>query len=138
MLLLLCYFIGQDMGIRYLSGKEIQHAIAHVDLIVQIFTLQLIELKVQFALQLYLGHLSQLFAGNERSVKGANHVKVHPVSLLWRERQCDTVHLLFQSVYAEELPDHPVEYGTLSHAVHAAEDIHIGSQGPIYASLPTP
>ena len=107
-------------------------------MVVEPFALQVVELQVEFCLQLYVGDFVHEFAREHGSVEGAYDVEVDGFCFWWEECEVYAVVFAFHFVYFEQVHDDSVEYGAFSHSVHAAQDVYVGVEVPadVFVSVP--
>lgn len=107
-------------------------------MVVEPFALQVVELQVEFCLQLCVGGFVEEFAREHGSVEGAYDVEVDGFCFWGEECEVYAVVFAFHFVYFEQVHDDSVEYGAFSHSVHAAQDVYVGVEVPadVFVSVP--
>ena len=130
MCLFMCQSLHFGCSFWVVAGEEFYHAVREVDLIVEPFASEVVDVQVEFSLHLVVRQLVHQLVGKHRSVEGANHFEIDGFSLLREELEVYAVLFSCVSVDVEQVHDDAVEYGALSHAIDAAEDVHARLQVP--------
>ena len=126
---------GEVGGLRTLvvvTGEEFDHAVADVDLIVEVTALQEVELPVEFGLDVGICHAGGKVTHDERAVVAADNVVGDIGGIGMVEGDADS--FAFAALYLAgkffEVMDGAVEDGTLADAVDAGEDVDVGAEIP--------
>ena len=117
-------------GFRVLAGEELYHSVREVDLIVEPPVLQMIDVQVEFGLQLDVGHFVHQFAGEHRAVEAAYDLEIDGLSIVWKECKVHAVVLSHLLVDVQQMHDDAVQDSALAYAVDAAQDVDAGLQVP--------
>ena len=115
------------------AAQQLDHAVAHVHLIVQVAALQQVELPVELGAHVGIGHAGGEVAHDERPVVGADDVVrdgggVGAVEVDAHALQFAVLHLARGAVLQES--HGAVQDGGLAHAVDTGQDVDVGAQVP--------
>ena len=125
-----------SLGCGLLQGLD--HAVADIDLVVEILPLQFVDLPVEFGDEGSVD-LVRYLRTHQRAVERADDVETYPACFLRRHTQADSLDGMARQLAATgQAPHHLVEDGTLSHTVDAAQDVDLSVQLPADVLLAAP
>ena len=125
-----------SLGCGLLQGLD--HAVADIDLVVEILPLQFVDLPVEFGDEGGVD-LVRYLRTHQRAVERADDVETYPACFLRRHTQADPLDGMARQLAATgQAPHHLVEDGTLSHTVDAAQDVDLSVQLPADVLLAAP
>lgn len=125
-----------SLGCGLLQGLD--HAVADIDLVVEILPLQFVDLPVEFGDEGSVD-LVRYLRTHQRAVERADDVEAYPACFLRRHTQADPLDGMARQLAATgQAPHHLVEDGTLSHTVDAAQDVDLSVQLPADVLLAAP
>ena len=126
---------GLFVGLGIAAREEVNHAVADVDLIVQIASLQEIKLPVEFGVDVLLRQLGPHFAGYEHTVEASDDVVADACCVGGDKVDPDTKRgpaavYLARRRHSPQVMDHFVDDGAFSLAVLAAQHVDTGMEVP--------
>ncbi len=126
-------------GLRVAAGEHGNHAVAHVDLVVQVTALQKVQLAVQFRHHPGVGQVLQHGAVQQGAVETVHDVEAHGVGV---GRLVGELHVwplgpvFLRAIH--QLRDHFLQDCTLPHSVHPAQYVDRAVQVPHDMLFPAP
>ena len=113
-------------------------AVAYVHLIVQVLTLQVVQLEVQSRPYARIHHVQRLVVKHGR-VQRADDVVTHMGGIRGNGRNVHPLEqVVLQVTIGADAAEHLVQYGRLAHAVDAAKDVHMRVELPYNVLLAAP
>ena len=124
------------------ARQEGDHAVADVDLVIQVTALKLVELEVEFRGDVGVGHLAEQVALDKGTVETAYNVETDGRSVGRLEVNLDAVRLggteRARCTVSVQTIDEFVEDSGLPDAIDSAQDVHVGVKLPDYVLASAP
>ena len=125
------------MSVWNVVGIKLHHPIAQVYLIIEVFSLELIQIEVQLALQDCIRDNVEQVRRKHRAVKRTDYIKLYGCGIFRIERKFDTLFLVL-FIETKQVLYNSIQNCGLTHTVYATENVHVGCQFPFNVSLAIP